>query len=91
VSEALAPGGTVDVLLAALRWPEAASRRFWWATGPRRGLGVAYRMNGPRLTYAATEALLPWSLNEGGVLVVGWLRHRPREDRGDAVLVPVRR
>ena len=87
ISEALAPEGTVDGLLAAVRWPDAREPVLVVGHQPTLGLVAAYLMTGPRLTHAATEALLPWSIRKGGVW---WLRHRPREDRGEVVLVAVR-
>jgi phosphohistidine phosphatase len=44
-------------------------------------------MTGPRLDGMGAEAMLPWSIRKGGVW---WLRHRPRETRGEVVLVAVR-
>jgi phosphohistidine phosphatase len=86
--EALGPEGTVDGLLAAVRWPEASSPVLVVGHQPTLGLAAAYLMIGPRLAGSPQEpALRPWSVKKGGVW---WLRHRPREDRGEVVLVAVR-
>jgi phosphohistidine phosphatase len=87
VSEALAPEGSVDGLLAAVRWPDAREPVLVVGHQPTLGLVAAYLMTGPRLTHGDSESLLPWSIRKGGVW---WLRHRPREDRGEVVLVAVR-
>ncbi|MGM9490012.1 phosphohistidine phosphatase SixA [Ideonella sp. YS5] len=87
VSESLAPEGTVDGLLAAVRWPDAREPVLVVGHQPTLGLAAAYLMTGPRLTHGDPEGLLPWSIRKGGVW---WLRHRPREDRGEVVLVAVR-
>jgi phosphohistidine phosphatase len=45
-------------------------------------------MTGARmLALQPNTELRPWSVKKGGVW---WLRHRPREDRGEVVLVAVR-
>ena len=55
---------------------------------PTLGLVAAYLMTGARMAaLQQTTALTPWSVKKGGVW---WLRHRPREDRGEVVLVAVR-
>ncbi|MFZ5551266.1 MAG: phosphohistidine phosphatase SixA [Pseudomonadota bacterium] len=88
VVDALAPEGTVDGLLAAVRWPDAREPVLVVGHQPTIGLTAAYLMTGARLLGAhAPEGLLPWSVRKGGVW---WLRHRPREDRGEVVLVAVR-
>ena len=43
--------------------------------------------DGAQLADLYAEAMLPWSIRKGGVW---WLRHRPRETRGEVVLVAVR-
>ncbi|MBT9595122.1 MAG: histidine phosphatase family protein [Vitreoscilla sp.] len=87
ISEALAPEGTVDGLLAAVRWPDAREPVLVVGHQPTLGLAAAYLMTGPRLDGMGAEAMLPWSIRKGGVW---WLRHRPRETRGEVVLVAVR-
>jgi len=86
--EALGPEGCVEGLLAAVRWPEASSPVLVVGHQPTLGLAAAYLMIGPRLAGSPQEPeLRPWSVKKGGVW---WLRHRPREDRGEVILVAVR-
>ncbi len=85
--EALGPEGTVDGLLAAARWPDAREPVLVVGHQPTLGLAAAYLMTGARLVEASGGALTPWSVKKGSVW---WLRHRPREDRGEVVLVAVR-
>jgi phosphohistidine phosphatase len=87
ITDALAPEGTVDGLLAAARWPDAREPVLVVGHQPTLGLAAAYLMTGPRLPGGPIDAMLPWSIRKGGVW---WLRHRPREDRGEVVLVAVR-
>lgn len=88
VVDALGPEGTVDGLLAAARWPDAREPVLVVGHQPTIGLAAAYLMTGARLLGDhAPAGLLPWSVRKGGVW---WLRHRPREDRGEVVLVAVR-
>ena len=87
ISDALAPEGTVGGLLAAVRWPDAREPVLVVGHQPTLGLAAAYLMTGPRLAGTGADTLLPWSIRKGGVW---WLRHRPREDRGEVVLVAVR-
>jgi phosphohistidine phosphatase len=85
---ALAPLGRVDDLLALVQWPHAKGCVLVVGHQPTLGLAAAYLMTGPRLHGGASdEGLRPWSVKKGGVW---WLRHRPREDRGEVVLVAVR-
>lgn len=85
--EALAPEGSVDSLLAAARWPEAKEPVLVIGHQPTLGLAAAYLMTGARLSGEHESALRAWSIKKGSVW---WLRHRPREDRGEVVLVAVR-
>ncbi|MFZ2986820.1 SixA phosphatase family protein [Ideonella sp.] len=85
--ETLGPEGTVEGLLAAARWPDAREPVLVVGHQPTLGLAAAYLMTGPRLGSLHDGALLPWAVKKGGVW---WLRHRPREDRGEVVLVAVR-
>ena len=87
VSDALAPEGSVESLLAAVRGPDAREPVLVVGHQPTLGLAAAYLMTGARLLGADAELLTPWSIRKGGVW---WLRHRPREDRGEVVLVAVR-
>lgn len=87
VSDALAPESSVEALLAAVRWPDAREPVLVVGHQPTLGLAAAYLMTGARLLGAEAELLVPWSIRKGGVW---WLRHRPREDRGEVVLVAVR-
>lgn len=86
--DALAPEGSVEGLLAAVRWPEAREPALVVGHQPTLGLAAAYLMTGPRLPGGSADGLMPpWSVKKGGVW---WLRYRPREDRGEVVLVAVR-
>jgi len=85
--DALAPEGSVEGLLAAARWPDAREPVLVVGHQPTLGLVAAYLMIGPRLAGLHDADLMPWSVKKGGVW---WLRHRPREDRGEVVLVAVR-
>lgn len=84
VLDTLGPQGSVDALLAASRWPDAREPVLVVGHQPTLGLAAAYLMTGPRLATQAGLVLQPWSVKKGGVW---WLRHRPREDRGEVVLV----
>ena len=86
--EALAPEGSVEGLLAAVRWPDAREPALVIGHQPTLGLTAAYLMTGPRLPGGSADGQMqPWSVKKGGVW---WLRHRPREDRCEVVLVAVR-
>ena len=86
--EALGPEGSVEGLLAATRWPEASSPVLVVGHQPTLGLAAAYLMIGPRLAGSPQDPTLrPWAVKKGGVW---WLRYRPREERGEVVLVAVR-
>jgi phosphohistidine phosphatase len=54
---------------------------------PTLGLAAAYLMTGARLAGHHEAELMPWAIKKGSVW---WLRHRPREERGEVVLVAVR-
>lgn len=84
--DALSPEGSVEGLLAAARWPEAREPVLVVGHQPTLGLAAAYLMTGARLG-ADASALQPWAVKKGSVW---WLRHRPREERGEVVLVAVR-
>lgn len=85
--DALAPEGTVDGLLAAARWPDAREPVLVVGHQPTLGLAAAYLMTGPGLVAGHEQEMLPWAMRKGSVW---WLRHRPKEDRGEVVLVTVR-
>lgn len=86
--EALAPEGSVEGLLAAARWPDSREPVLVIGHQPTLGLVAAYLMTGARMAaLQQATTLTPWSVKKGGVW---WLRHRPREDRGEVVLVAVR-
>lgn len=85
--EALGPEGSVEGLLAAARWPESRDPVLVVGHQPTLGLTAAYLMTGPRLAAPQDGELLPWAVKKGGVW---WLRYRPRDDRGEVVLVAVR-
>ncbi|MBN8487438.1 MAG: histidine phosphatase family protein [Burkholderiales bacterium] len=87
LAEALAPEGGVEGLLAAARWPDSREPVLVVGHQPTLGLAAAYLMTGARLGQAPGADLLPWAIKKGSVW---WLRHRPREERGEVVLVAVR-
>src|SRR5512139_3970918 len=76
--EALAPGGDVDALLAAVRWPDAREPVLVVGHQPTLGLAAAYLMAG---------VAMPWSVKKGALW---WLRARQRDGGGEVVLVTVR-
>lgn len=76
--DALAPDGTVDGLLGAVRWPDAREPVLVVGHQPTLGLAAAYLMAG---------VVQPWSVKKGAVW---WLRSRLREGGGEVVLVTVR-
>ena len=80
--DALAPDGTVEGLLAAARWPDSKEAVLVVGHQPTLGMTAAYLMCGD-----AARGSEPWSVKKGSVW---WLRHRPREDRGEVVIVAVR-
>ncbi|OYT87513.1 MAG: histidine phosphatase family protein [Burkholderiales bacterium PBB6] len=84
---ALDTDGSVEGLLAAARWPDAREPVLVVGHQPTLGLTAAYLMTGARLHSHDAGALTPWSIKKGSVW---WLRHRPREERGEVVLVAVR-
>jgi phosphohistidine phosphatase len=75
---ALAPDGTVDGLLAAVRWPDAREPVLVVGHQPTLGLTAAYLMAG---------VAVPWSIKKGAVW---WLRSRERLAGGEVVLLTVR-
>jgi phosphohistidine phosphatase len=75
---ALAPDGTVDGLLAAVRWPDAREPVLVVGHQPTLGLVAACLMAG---------VTRPWSVRKGAVW---WLRSRQRAPEHDVVLVTVR-
>jgi phosphohistidine phosphatase len=77
-SPALAPEGTVDGLLAAVRWPDAREPVLVVGHQPTLGLAAAYLMAG---------VVVPWSVKKGAVW---WLRSRQRLGGGEVVLLTVR-
>jgi phosphohistidine phosphatase len=87
----LGTDGSAEGLLAAARWPDSREPVLVVGHQPTLGLVAAYLMTGMRThTDPATDAgtvLAPWSVRKGSVW---WLRHRPRDDRGEVVLVAVR-
>jgi len=74
---ALAPDGTVDALMQEARWPEQREPVLVVGHQPALGLTAAYLLSGQAQA---------WTLRKGSVW---WLRYRPREDRGEVVLVAV--
>jgi len=81
-SLALAPDGDVEGLLAATRWPDSREAVLVVGHQPTLGRVAAYLMAGE-----TTLSGDPWTIKKGSVW---WLRHRPREERGEVVLVAVR-
>jgi phosphohistidine phosphatase len=84
---ALDTDGSVEGLLAAARWPDSREPVLVVGHQPTLGLTAAYLMTGARLHGTEPGGLVPWSVKKGGVW---WLRHRPREERNEVVLVSVR-
>jgi phosphohistidine phosphatase len=80
--DALGPDGSVEGLLAAARWPDSKEPVLVVGHQPTLGMVAAYLMAGDSARLGE-----PWSIKKGSVW---WLRHRPREDRGEVVLVAVR-
>jgi phosphohistidine phosphatase len=72
--DALAPGGTVEGLLAAARWPDAREAVLVIGHQPTLGMTAAWLLCGQAQ---------PWSVKKGAIW---WLRQRDRESRGDVVL-----
>ncbi len=81
-SDALGPCGTVEGLLAAARWPDSKEPVLVVGHQPTLGMVAAYLMAGE-----AARLGEPWSIKKGSVW---WLRHRPRDERSEVVLVAVR-
>ena len=79
---ALGPDATVEGLLAATRWPDSKEPVLVVGHQPTLGMVAAYLMAGEAARHGE-----PWSIKKGSVW---WLRYRPREDRGEVVLVAVR-
>jgi len=77
VSPALAPGGAVEALLAAVRWPDSREPVLIVGHQPVLGLALA------RLVGGREGAAEPWRLRKGGVW---WLRLRAADD-GDGGLI----
>lgn len=71
---ALAPEGTVDALLQAVRWPDAREPVLVVGHQPTLGLAAAYLLSGQAQA---------WTLRKAGVW---WLRVREREGLSQVVL-----
>lgn len=71
--EAIAPGGGVEALLQAVRWPDSREPVLVVGHQPTLGMTVAWLLSG---------ATMPWALRKGGVV---WLRGRERD--GDLQVV----
>lgn len=80
--QTLAPGGSVDKLLAAARWPDSREPVLVVGHQPELGQTAAYLMAGP----AAMDAP-GWTIRKGAVW---WLRRRERHGAAEVVLVSVR-
>jgi phosphohistidine phosphatase len=79
---ALGPGGDVDGLLAAARWPDSKEAVLIVGHQPTLGMVAAYLMAGDAARFGE-----PWSIKKGSVW---WLRHRPRDERAEVQIVAVR-
>jgi len=75
--ESLAPGGDVEAVLKAARWPESAEPVLVVGHQPTLGLVAAELLTG---------AALPWAVKKGAVW---WLRNRDREGVAPVVLQAV--
>ena len=75
VCPALGAEATVDALLCTTRWPE--SREPVVVVGHQDTLGLT-------AAYLLAGAVEPWPLRKGAVW---WLRYRPRESGGSAVVL----
>ncbi len=75
---ALAPDGSVDAMLAAVRWPESREPVLVVGHQPTLGLAAAYLMAG---------VVMPWTIKKAAVW---WLRSRERLGGDEVVLVTVR-
>ncbi len=73
-SQALAPDGTVDALLHAVRWPDAAEPVLVVGHQPLLGLVAAYLLSGQAEV---------WTVRKGGVW---WLRLRERDAQRQVLL-----
>ncbi|MBL8324049.1 MAG: phosphohistidine phosphatase SixA [Rubrivivax sp.] len=71
---AIAPGGSVEALLQAARWPDSREPVLVVGHQPTLGMAVAYLLSG---------ATTPWALRKGAVV---WLRGREREGELQVVL-----
>ena len=71
---ALAPEGTVEGLLHAVRWPDAGEPLLVVGHQPTLGLAAAYLLTGQAL---------PWTVRKGALW---WLRAREREGELQVVL-----
>jgi len=71
---ALAPGGSVEALLAAARWPDARGAVLVVGHQPTLGMAAAFLMTGQPQ---------PWTIRKAGVV---WLRGRERDGALQVVL-----
>jgi phosphohistidine phosphatase len=70
----LAPGGSVEALLMAARWPDARTPVLVIGHQPALGLAAAYLLSGQ---------VTAWPLRKGALV---WLRHRVRGDQRQVLL-----
>ena len=82
ISADLAPGASVDALLAAARWPTRREPVLLVGHQPALGQTAAYLLAG-----AAALDGPGWAIRKGAIW---WLRHRERDGAGEVVLVAVR-
>lgn len=73
----LGPGATADAVLVAAGWPDAADPVIVVGHQPTLGLVASLLLTGVEQ---------PWPLKKGAVW---WLRHRPRIEDGQVVLLAV--
>ncbi len=90
--EGLSPGGSVDVLLTLVRWPERREPVLVVGHQPTLGMTAALLMGGLQGTAeaagaTAAHATPAWSVRKGAVW---WLRHRERGGVAEVVLVSAR-
>ena len=82
ISADLAPGVSVDALLAAARWPTRREPVLLVGHQPALGQAAAYLLAG-----AAALDGQGWAIRKGAIW---WLRQREREGSSEVVLVAVR-
>lgn len=82
--DALAPGRSVEELLAAAQWPEAKAPVLIVGHQPTLGLAAAWLLGAQGRGAAPTQG---WAMRKGAVW---WLRRRVRHGAAEVVMVSVR-